>query len=73
MAKSTIESRLAALEAEVAQLKARVAELGKSDIPWWEKIAGSFANDPTYHEAMRSGREYRDSLRPKRRSRRKSP
>ena len=29
--------------------------------PWWEKIVGSFANDPAYEEAMQLGSQYRES------------
>jgi hypothetical protein len=29
--------------------------------PWWEKIAGSFADDPDFDEAERLGREWRKS------------
>ena len=38
--------------------------------PWWEEISGSFANDPAFDEAMRLGREWRESFRPKTRKRR---
>jgi hypothetical protein len=57
-----LEERVALLEAEVARLKSKV-EKNLSSRPWWGKIAGTFADDPTYEEAMRLGREYRDSLR----------
>ena len=30
---------------------------------WWEQIAGTLADNSAYDEAMRLGREYRDSLR----------
>lgn len=66
-----LEERLMALETEVAQLKSRLADSAKpneeatDDLPWWEKIAGRFANDPIYDEAMALGRAYRESLRPK--------
>jgi hypothetical protein len=72
MAKDNIEARLAALEAEVEQLKQRLAQAKEPDVPWWQKIAGSFANDPLYEEAMRLGREYRESTGPKPRKRKKS-
>jgi hypothetical protein len=62
MAATSIEKRLASVEAELARLKARVEN---SEKPWWEQIWGSFANDPAFLEAMRYGREYRESLRPK--------
>ncbi|MBI2806908.1 MAG: hypothetical protein HYX68_18160 [Planctomycetes bacterium] len=58
-----LEQRLAALEAEVAKLKNGAKS--SDDRPWWEKIYGTFANDSCYDEAMRLGREYRESTRPK--------
>jgi hypothetical protein len=58
-----LEERLAYLEAEVAKLKSK-AENDAAPIPWWEKIAGTFADNPDYDEAMQLGREYRESLRP---------
>ena len=65
MAVSELEIRVAMLEAEMARLK---EQLVKSAIPqgdWLDKIFGVFDNDPIYAEAMRLGREYRESLRPK--------
>lgn len=61
-----LELRVALLEAEVARLKSSLEGGLPPSIdsqPWWEKIVGTFADDPTYDEAMQSGREYRDSLR----------
>jgi hypothetical protein len=57
-----LEDRVAFLEAEVASLKNKI-ESGSLSKPWWEKIAGTFADNPTYDEAMKLGREYRESLR----------
>lgn len=57
-----IEERLANLEAEVALLKSKL-QSDSPKTPWWETITGTFANDPVYDEAMRLGREYRESLR----------
>ncbi len=56
-----LEERVAYLEAEVARLKSKV-ENGVSSRPWWEQIVGTFADNAAYDEAMRLGREYRDSL-----------
>jgi hypothetical protein len=65
MSAKEFELRLNALEAEVARLKKKIEKAESGDMPWWEKIAGKFANNPAYDEAMRLGREYRESLRPK--------
>ena len=71
MAKNNLAERLTALEAEVAHLKEKVEGMTQPKKPWTEQIAGTFANDPVYAEAMRLGREYRESLRPKPRKERK--
>jgi hypothetical protein len=42
---------------------AREIAIAASTTPWWEKIVGTFADNPVYDEAMRLGREYRESLR----------
>jgi hypothetical protein len=61
----SLEERVAALEAEVARLKQERANATLGRQPWWEEIRGRFKGDPLYAEAMRLGREYRESLRPK--------
>ena len=66
MASISLEERVAALESEVARLKEQLtAENPQAVAPWWERIYGSFAGSPEYEEAMRLGRAYRESLRPK--------
>lgn len=65
MAAEKLEARVAALEAEIARLKARLEGTAPDKVPWWEKVAGTFEGDPYYAEAMRLGRKYRQSLRPK--------
>ena len=62
MSQSEIETKIKSLEAEISILKAKVSQIEKnngSQVPWWEQMAGKFANDPIYDEAMRLGREYR--------------
>jgi hypothetical protein len=53
MTTTQIEKRLGALEAEVASLKSSK----KPRSPWWDKIAGVFADNPRFERAMRSARE----------------
>lgn len=65
MAPVEMETRLAVLEREVAELKSRIEKSPASDAPWWERIAGTFAGDPAHDEAMKLGREYRESRRPR--------
>jgi hypothetical protein len=62
MSNAEIETRLMALETEVARLKAQ--RQPPAEKPWWEEILGSFANASAYDEAMQIGRQYRESLRP---------
>ncbi len=65
MAAPKIESRVAALEEDVALLKQRLSESVEPDKHWVDSVYGVFADDPDFLEAMRLGRKYRDSLRPK--------
>jgi hypothetical protein len=69
MATSSVETRLTALEAEVARLKQELGD--QKEGAGWRKIIGTFANDPLYDKAMKYGREYRESLRPGNRKKRK--
>lgn len=62
MASVSLESRVAALETEVFLLRQQL-KTQKNDT--WKRIIGSFANDPLYEEAMKLGRQYRESLRPR--------
>jgi hypothetical protein len=72
MAKNNIAQRVAALEAEVARLRAQVEGANaKTRDDWLDTVWGSFANDPAFEEAMRLGREWRESFRPKPSKRRK--
>ena len=61
----TLESRVAILEAKVTQLQTKLETAVPDTKPWWEYVVGAFADDPAFEEAMRLGREYRESLRPK--------
>lgn len=56
-----LESRVATLEAELAQMKQALSAIVQKKDPWWLKVAGSFENDPTFEEAVRLGQEWRKS------------
>ncbi len=61
MTKKTLNVRVAELESELTTLKQRLPP----EPAGWRSIIGAFANDPAFDEAMRLGREYRESQRPK--------
>ena len=58
-----LEERIAALEGDVAQLKfaSRFARVPQKR--WWRSLVGKYENNPDFEEAMRLGREYRESQR----------
>ncbi|MHB1426798.1 MAG: hypothetical protein ACYC3I_26880 [Gemmataceae bacterium] len=64
MASKNLEARVAALEAEVAHLKDQILNQGVKK-EGWEAMVGAFLNDPYYEKAMKYGRKYRESLRPR--------
>jgi hypothetical protein len=59
-----IEARVALLEEELKRLRSQIESSGISAAPWWERIIGTFADDPAHEQAMKLGRNYRESLRP---------
>ncbi len=61
MGPARLEKRVAALEEELARLRSKVEEIDALK-PWWERIAGTFQDDPVYEKAMKLGRQYRQSL-----------
>jgi hypothetical protein len=58
-----IEKRVDELEEEVAAMRRQLEALSDSK-PWWERIAGTFENDPIYKQAMKLGRDYRRAQQP---------
>ncbi len=66
MATVSLEERVAELETKVEQLQQKHDVASPENTrPWWEQISGTFNDDPVYDEAMRLGREYRESFRPR--------
>jgi hypothetical protein len=64
-----LENRISAVEQEIAQLKAeRLTSAKRHPIHALEKLHGTFEDDEAFREAMRLGRKWRDSYRPKPRS-----
>ena len=73
---TSLEQRLEAIEAEIAQLKQRIAPGEPDDgsqtrqpqthpeSNWLEQITGSFKDDPIFDEVLAYGREFRDADRP---------
>ena len=59
-----LEERVAQLETEVTRLKTHLESRPSSAQPWWSRIAGTFADDPAFDEAMELGRAYREAQRP---------
>ncbi len=58
-----IELRIAALEQELAQMKAGIIPSPRSSKtqPWWVEMSGSGADNPLFEDAVRYGQEWRNS------------
>jgi hypothetical protein len=69
MAGGSLEERVAALERELLRLKQLVEPRNTGS--WVDMWAGAFLNDPYFEKAMKYGRQYRESLRPRKRTKRK--
>ena len=65
MPETTVDERMTALERRLESLQQQVNErLFRTPLrekQGWPAIVGTFANDPFYEEAMRLGREWRES------------
>jgi hypothetical protein len=60
-----LETRVAALERQVARLQQRQKSNGTDGRGWLDDLYGKFSNDPVFVQAMNLGRKYRRSLRPR--------
>jgi hypothetical protein len=52
-----LETRLARVEKELANLKAKLSR--QTTEPWYRQIVGDFAGDPAFAEIVRLGRQIR--------------
>ena len=59
MTAAQVEARLSALEHEVASLRAKINATPANPNNWVEEIAGTFAKDPLFEEAIHLGRKWR--------------
>lgn len=58
---ANLEKRVDALERELKALKSTVRK-NKSKGAWWERLAGTFRDDPLFDEMVEAGQKYRRSL-----------
>jgi hypothetical protein len=57
----TLEERVTVLEREIQEMKLQKTPQKPNTVSWLDTIFGSFADNPAYEEAMRLGKEYRES------------
>jgi hypothetical protein len=78
MTLAQLEKRVAALEQTVKQIQSQLPPTPQTPVTpqtqrhWWRDDAGRFADDPGFDEIVRLGREYRESLHPDRRKKRRA-
>ena len=61
----TLQQRVAALERQVASLQQRQKPNAPAGREWLDDLYGAFAGDAIFQQAMKLGRSYRNSLRPR--------
>jgi hypothetical protein len=62
---ANLEQRVAALERQVALLRQGYESSAPAGRAWLDDLYGKFAGDPIFDQAMKLGRKYRQSLRPR--------
>ena len=60
MSTGSIEERLNRLEQKVHELEG-VVQPEAEPLPWWNRVAVAFKDDPVYAEAMKLARDERDA------------
>ncbi len=67
---ANLEKRLQAVEEAVRRLQDQLENSEDPRQTWWREHVGRFKDDPEFEEILRLGKQYRQSLRPKRNKRR---
>lgn len=62
MAAANLKKRVDALERDVRWLKTVVQPVETGHPPWWERLAGTFKDDPVFDQIVEAGEKYRKSL-----------
>jgi hypothetical protein len=71
MTNSELVKRIEVLERELNVLKLKIEGVPKGDKRWFFATSGIFKDDPDFEDAVRIGREYRESFKPGGRKKRK--
>jgi hypothetical protein len=58
MSSDSVEDRINRLEQKVRQLEQRTHS-DEDVVPWWDRVAGAFKDNPIYSAAMKLGTEMR--------------
>ncbi|MBI4531818.1 MAG: hypothetical protein HY709_09905 [Candidatus Latescibacteria bacterium] len=64
MTSPTLQERLATVERDMHEVKAVLQRVDETQQPWWERLAGTFKDDPMFDEVVEAGHAYRRSLAP---------
>ena len=59
---ANLKKRVDELERELRQLKLVVQNHRGDQLPWWERLAGTFKDDPVFEKITTAGKRYRKSL-----------
>ena len=61
LSQQQLEEKVISLEQEMNQVKKILSINIKKSVPWWEEIAGKFADNLAFEEAIELGNQYRQS------------
>ena len=60
MSPPELEKRVTILEDELTQIKSLLKLPQNQNLPWWEKISGTFSNNSIFDQVVELGQEYRE-------------